>query len=152
MIPEIGQHVKCFFRNGASVEGIVDIWDVNTAKLRSFDGKSVLIISHPSEDIMMIKIVLEIKSEYEYEEELPTISEAIQTQIELQFDGSPPATDEVIDPYSSNYNKNLVELRKDLAVQERRIIAEKLKEHRPTIGATKVQYEYPGPNKKPSPK
>ena len=147
MMPEIGQQVKCIFRNGASAEGIVEHWHL-TARLRSVDGQSVLIITRPDDDIMMIKVLL---GEAEDSTEAPVVA---PNQIELPFPKAEPEKLEhntsAVDPFNADYNKNLVDLRKELAVQEREIIANKLRAHRPTIGGAKVKYEQPGFSKKPS--
>jgi hypothetical protein len=141
MIPQSGQHVKCILRNGTTVEGIVDEWSGNQAQLRSFDGKSILIITRPSDDIMLIKIILEDPEEKE--NILPPkypAAEVWQNSVETTHD-----------VYDVDHNKSLAELKIDLAAQERHIIAEKLREHRPSIqGAGKVAYEYPGLITKPS--
>lgn len=143
MIPQIGQQVKCMFRNGFVSEGIVESWQTHNVQLRSLDGKSILIITNPAEDIMLIKIVLENPSNLE---ELPDISQAIDRT--LANVSSQPTI--AINPYDADYNKSLAELRKERAEVERRIITEKLKEHRSSIGGGKVKYEQPGFNKKPS--
>lgn len=141
MILQSGQRVKCILRNGTTVEGVVDEWYGNEAQLRSFDGKSILIITRPAEDIMLIKIILEDPEEKE--NILPPkypAKEVEQNPIETTHD-----------VYNVDHNKSLAELKIDLAAQERRIIAEKLREHRPSIqGAGKVAYEYPGSITKPS--
>lgn len=143
MIPQMGQQVKCIFRNGVISEGIVESWQTHNVQLRSLDGKSILIITNPAEDIMLIKIVLENPSNLE---ELPDISQAIDQTLE----NVPSQPTIAINPYDADYNKSLAELRKERAEVERRIITEKLKEHRPSIGGGKVKYEQPGFNKKPS--
>lgn len=146
MMPEIGQQVKCIFRNGACAEGIVEHWHL-TARLRSVDGQSVLIITRPDDDIMMIKILLD---QVEDSDEVP---EETSKQIELPFTKGEPEkleSTQPVDPFNPEYNKSLVDLRKELALQEREIMANKLRAHRPTIGGVKVKYEQPGFSKKPS--
>lgn len=137
MTPQTGQHVKCILRNGAIAEGIVEEWFANTVQLRSLDNESILIITHPSEDIMLIKIVLEKKEESE--EPVPTESEV--REFESHFQEVADKTD----PNDVDQIKTLAQLRIELNKQERRIIAEKLREHRPggTIPAVK-NYNYPG--------
>lgn len=144
MIPQSGQQIKCIFRNGATAEGIVDEWSEHTAKLRSLDGQSILIIMRPTEDIMLIKVLL--SDNLKINAPLPTISQ----ELEMQIDSQDEEESIPINPFNPDYNKKLVELRKELANQEKRIIVEKLREHRPSIGATKVKYEYPGSGKKSS--
>lgn len=181
MTPEIGHHVKCVFRNGAVVEGMVEEWATDIAQLRSLDEKSILIIAKPAEDIMLIKIMLTQDSELnitdEEQMELPfdTIAKAdkykstrVSNEEIYRELGDPstweeedakykklistPSNLQPADPLNHDYNKSLVELRKDLATQEREILANKLRAHRPTIGGVKVKYEQPGFNKKPSTK
>lgn len=161
MTPQTGQHVKCILRNGAIAEGIVEEWFANTVQLRSVDGESILIITHPSEDIMLIKIILEKKEE----ETLVSELEEQQVVLEKKFEEQR----EVTDPNNSDSIKTLAELRIEMAKQERRIIAEKLREHRPggtkptvqnytypgavsSPDARRNQDGHPGPNKKPSTK
>lgn len=145
MTPQVGQHVKCILRNGAIAEGTVEEWFANTVQLRSLDGESILIITHPSEDIMLIKILLE-KTE---EEDLVPALEEQQVELEKKFEEQR----EVTDPNDVTSIKSLAELRIEMAKQERRIIAEKLRDHRPgSTGARKVEYGYPGSSKKPSTK
>lgn len=143
MTPQVGQHVKCILRNGAIAEGIVEEWYNNIVQLKSLDGESALIITHPSEDIMLIKVFLEKAVEPESEgEDLP--SEEDVKNFESSFDNPP------VDYEKPDELKSLAQLRIEYAKQERKIIAEKLKEHRPSIpGPGKVQYGYPGLGKKP---
>lgn len=143
MTPQPGQHVKCILRNGAMAEGIVEEWFGNVVQLKSLDGESVLIITHPAEDIMLIKIILDKKPEEE--QNLPTEEGA--DEFVKQF----AEADASHDPTNPDDRKSLAELRIELIKQERKIIAEKLKNHRPSSGPGKVQYGYPGLNKKPSP-
>ncbi len=138
MTPQTGQHVKCILRNGAIAEGIVEEWFNNVVQLKSLDGESVLIITHPAEDIMLIKILLDKAPEVEVPEDGPTEEEA--DAFASQFDEPP-----------TDYNKpdevkSLAELRIEKAKQERRIIAEKLREHVPTRSAYvpgTTPYHYP---------
>ena len=58
MNPDTGSHVKLILKNNTVVEGIVEEWFANYVKLKSLDGQSVMIIPHPNEDIMLIKIFL----------------------------------------------------------------------------------------------
>jgi len=147
MTPRTGQHVKVLLRNGTLVEGLVEEWFNNHVQLKSLDGESVLILTRPEEDIMLIKILLDklpektaLKNPDDYRS-----SKEDADHFCSSFDN----------PLVTDYNnpdevKSLAELRIELAKQERRIIAEKLREHRPSIkGAGKVEYGYPGLGKKP---
>ena len=51
-----GQHIKCIFRNGTIVEGIVKEWSSNYY-LQSLTDDSLLVILDPRQDLMMIKIM-----------------------------------------------------------------------------------------------
>ncbi len=136
---ETGKHVKIILRNGAMAEGIVEEWYANEVKLKSLDGESFLIITHPAEDIMLIKVFL--KEPEEKQEEL----QEEQIELEQKFD----ATHEATDPHDIDGVKSLAQLRIELIKQDRKIIAEKLKNHIPSTGPGKVQYGYPGLGKKP---
>lgn len=152
---DVGNHVKCVLQNGAVVEGIIEIWEENRVQLKSLDGKSILIISHPSRDIMLIKIILE-EEDYQLPPEQWDIDERTsaqkvadkirakasvqKTELEEKFDEAV----EVHDPNNPDDRQSLAELRVELAKQERQIIAEKLREHRPSPykpGTT--PYHYP---------
>jgi len=164
MTPQTGQHVKVILSNGVIAEGIVEEWHPNTVQLRSIDGESILIINKPTEDIMLIKIILEKPKEKADFESVPSVEEA--NEFAAHFQEVADSTD----PYDNAGVKTLAQLRIELNKQERRIIAEKLKEHRPGIGSKSIsrtynypgavsspearrnQYGYPGSSKKPSTK
>jgi hypothetical protein len=55
-----------------------------------------------------------------------------------------------IDPFNPDYNKNLTQLYREKAEQDRKILIEKIREHRPSISAPKVTYEQPRFSTKPS--
>lgn len=132
MMPKIGQHVKCLLKTGILAEGKVEIWNENEVHLLSLDEKSILIITHPSEDIMLIKIILN-------KNKMP---DKISNN---------DITTNLTEINSSNNDrlKSLVSLRKELAEQERRIISDKLKTHE-AAGVSKVKYEQPKFCKVPS--
>lgn len=138
MIPEVGQHVKCMLKNGALAEGIVEEWYNNYVKLRACDHSSIIIIHHPEEDIVLTKIILDDDiADYKEPAENST-NNPVETELQ-----------KVIQEASGDLrNKRLAELKIELAREERRIIAEKLKDHH--IGEVKkVQYGIPGFLKKP---
>ena len=143
MMPKEGQHVKCVLRTGAMAEGIVEEWFNNVVQLRSLDGESILIIPHPNEDIMLIKIVLDKpKSEAEViKEKIIKKQTHSDLEKELQKVYEQPSGDDL-------RTKKMVELKVLMAEQEKKIIADKLKDHR--IGDTrKVEYGQPEFYKKP---
>jgi len=143
MMPKEGQHVKCVLRTGAMAEGIVEEWFNNVVQLRSLDGESILIIPHPNEDIMLIKIVLDKpKSEAEViKEKIIKKQTHSDLEKELQKVYEQPSGDDL-------RTKKMAELKVLMAEQEKKIIADKLKDHR--IGDTrKVEYGQPEFYKKP---
>ena len=146
MMPIEGQHIKCVLRTGMMAEGIVEEWLDNFVRLRSLDGESILIIPHPNEDIILIKIVLE-----KPKSEAQIIGDKIrakqkETSLEQEFQ-------EVYDQPSEDdlRVKKMAELKILMAEQDKKIIADKLKDHH--IGdARKVEYGTPQFYKKPSTK
>jgi hypothetical protein len=144
---EAGKHVKIILRNGAMAEGIVLEWFANEVQLKSLDNESILIITHPAEDIMLIKVFLE-----EPIEESPNVPTEEDTEAfyDTFLSHEPPEDKPVVpDPFDPNQNLTLAQLRIAKMQQERQIIAEKLKNHSPSTGPGKVQYGYPGLGKKP---
>lgn len=130
MITE-GTRVKVLLRNNTIVDGIVQEWG-ETIKLQSLNDQSYMIILHPKEDIILIKVFPENSSE-----EIVTVSEEVQTELEQQFQ-------QVLEQPSEDSSrlKSLAELRELLVSQERQIIANKLKQHH--IGQPrKVEYGSP---------
>lgn len=127
------QRIKLVFRNGTVVDGVVEEWSNAEVKLRSLDGDSILIIPHPTEDIMLVKIMLsklETKSDPEQN----------KTELEKKFDQAHQTSN----PYNDLDNKNLADLKVEMAKQEREIIAQKLREHRPTSSPGLTNYKLPG--------
>jgi sRNA-binding regulator protein Hfq len=68
---ETGSQVKYFLLNGMVLEGIVEKDTASECVLRSLDGKSLMIIHRPSEDILMTKVVLGEEVEVPEEKETP---------------------------------------------------------------------------------
>lgn len=128
-----GSHVKCVLQNSTVVEGIVLEWSNKIVKLKSLDETNIMIITHPEEDIRLIKV-------YVVEDKKNNVP---LSDLEQQF------KEEVEKPTNSDLRlKNLVDLKKMMAEQEKKIISEKLKSHH--IGNVHgVKYEYPGFLKKP---
>jgi len=120
------QLVKILFRNGTSIEGIVEVWDEDYV-LRSEDGKSILIIQDPSQDIMAIKVILR-------EQDLKRI-EPKQNYAADDPDSSIPNPQEL-------RAKKLAELHLLAAAQEKQDVINKLRNH--NIGEIKqVKYSPP---------
>jgi sRNA-binding regulator protein Hfq len=143
---EPGKHVKYFLRNGMVLEGIVEKDSASEAILKSLDGKNLMILHRPTEDILMTKIVLtEEASEpapvppQEYKEPPPTdhvsfhdwaTSKLREIQ---QAEGNPELM-----------QKSITELRDMVREQDRKIIAQKRKEHFGDPGNAKMT-EYSSP-------
>lgn len=111
MTPQKNQHVKCALRNNLVIEGIVESWSDDQSILKSLDDASIFIILHTTQDVLLVKIILKNSSE---------IKNDLQTKFEEAYSQS--SDDEL-------RLKNMVELKKLLTEQERRIISEKLKTH-----------------------
>ena len=118
--PTPQQHVKCIFRNGTLVEGIVESWSDEEVILLSLDRQSMLILPKPNDDIMLIKIVLSDNSE-ELKLNKPKLPKT-----ELQ-----QALDILVDKPTDTPGRieTLAELRIQLAEAEKAVITEKLQEH-----------------------
>jgi hypothetical protein len=138
-------HVKILLRNNTIAEGIVQDWS-NIVKLKSVDDQSYMIILHPEEDIILIKVFLKNSSE-EKNKTIPIeYSEEVKTELEQNFQQTIEQPSD--DP---SRNKSLAELKILLGQQERQIVANKLKQHH--IGESKkVEYGYPRFYSKPSSK
>lgn len=155
MTPTIGQHVKCILRSGAMVEGIIQEWSNNEVQLLSLDAESILIVPHPDQDIMLIKILVEMP-----EIDLPLVNEVTNTTEVVTSEVLRTAENELERKFQEVKKlpsddperiKTLAELRILMAEQEKKIVTEKLRNHYPSE-TRKVQYGYPGFTKKPSTK
>ena len=134
---EVGQHVKCILKNNTIVEGTIENWEPNEVVLLSLDGESKLIITHPADDIVLIKLFLSPQKNKIHTTSNPEITELDRKFKELQE--SPGGV------YDDSRNKNLADLKIELHKQEREIIAKKLKNHYANQNAPvrKVKYDYP---------
>jgi hypothetical protein len=126
MIPQIGQHIRCLLRNNLIIDGIVESWSDAKSVLRSLDNSSVSIIQHSSQDIVVIKIILK---------EPEKLKSDLSSQFEEEY--AKPSNDQL-------RLKNMAELKTLLNEQEKKIIAEKLKEHHVNDDVKKVTYGTPG--------
>ena len=138
------QLVKILFRNGTSVEGIVDIWDGDYV-LRSEDGKSVLIIQNPEQDIMLVKVILNeeapvAESLYEDREKRPKPVFSIQK--EENEDPEDAFSDFSGLDSMSLRAKKLSQLHLAAVEEERKIITARLNNHQITE-VKPVNYGYP---------
>jgi len=120
---EKNQFVKVFFKNSICADGFVEHWTNQNAVLISMDGKSRFIIQNVSEDVIAVKIFLDI------------IKPKPKQHVEKQ-----PETINQDDKYFKI--KSLIELRKLQLEQEKKIISEKLKEHSP-IYSKQIKYQNP---------
>lgn len=121
MIPQKGQQIRCVLRNNLIIDGIVDSWSDGKSVLRSKDGTSISIIQHTAQDIVVVKIILKEAAQ-------------IKTELEEAFEKiyESPSEDEL-------RLKNLAELKNLMNEQEKKIVAEKLKDHH-IDGVRKVTY------------
>ena len=135
---EKGQYVKVIFKNSTQLEGIVEYWQDQRAVLKSEDGNNLMIIMNPSEDVMAVKISLNVVD--------PVKAEAVASGLQSEFEEvrASPSRDEL-------RLLKLADLRKELNNQEKEIISGKLKSHTPS-NIEKVSYGIPNLNKKYSPK
>lgn len=166
--PQKGQRVKCVFKNGMVVEGIVEQWEPTvTAVLKSLSDESILIIPRPLEDIMLIKvfpvltqaeqIAEKIKRQppverWEDQERANYDLESMRDEFRERLYGNEEKFKEVVketDHLDPEQVKSLAELRVELNKQEKEIISRKLKEHHPTVPPGTNNYHYPSVINKP---
>jgi len=141
MIPQPGQHIKCFLRSGNIVEGIVEEWTQEQAVLKTLDHQSLMIIHSPAQDILLTKVLLHtgIATHSRAQEIADKIREKAAEE------GQPEPDEQSLDAMTK------AQLHIELAEQERRVVAEKMKDHYPDSQAPrKKTYGYPGFFKKPS--
>lgn len=131
MTPTRGQHVRCFLKIGTMVEGIVEVWSDQQVVLRSLNERSLFLISHPDEDIVLIELVLP-------EREVSEIQVAIKAKLqEVQN----PTEDTEIN------NSHIQQLKKMVREQDKKIMFDKVKEHGISEAKHKRyedKYELPG--------
>lgn len=146
MNEHIGRRVKCFLRNSTVVEGIMEGCS-STIQLRSLDGKSLLIIHSPEQDIVLTKVLLpeEVTEPTDVPENVEPPPDTFGVITEVK--------EESLDPLTLKA-KTMAELKIQMAEEERKIIANKLKDHHPNTSQAprKVTYGQPGFLKKPSAK
>jgi hypothetical protein len=135
---EKGQHVKCFMRNSMILEGIIEDWALAEVILKSLDGKNIIIVHRPTEDILLTKIILQ-------EDTVNALSTKIsETKQEIR-----EKLQEVLQPTGDveNDKLNLKQLRRLVKEQEKQMIANKKKEHFGTPNNAKRAVDYSNPNK-----
>lgn len=142
MIPEPGQHVKCFMRSTMVLEGVVESWTDAQIVLKSLDGQSIMIVHRPAEDIMLTKVVLSAPEEIAEEtpkREVPKELDAKRDIREKLQEVMTPTGDIEIDKL------NIEQLRQLVHDQDRKIIAQKRREHFGSPGAPKRAAGYSSP-------
>jgi hypothetical protein len=128
------QSIKILFRNNTSAEGIVEVWEDGDYILRSLDGKSILIIQDPVQDIMAIKVMLDDS------QEIIEMPEDIATQSTIP---PPQPTIEIIEASNDDLrHKKLAELRIAAIAHEKMMVAEKLRSHHISTSMP-VKYTFP---------
>ncbi len=142
MIPEIGQHVKCFMRSTMVLEGTIEEWSNSQVVLKSLDSESIMIIHHPQDDIMITKIVLDKNPEEKPLNEAEKIKKKITDKLEIK-----ETLQQVLNPVTDeDLNKaNLKRLRELVVEQDRKLIAQKRREHFGEPGAAKMSASYSNP-------
>lgn len=138
MTPQPGQHIKCFLRTGSVVEGTVENWGESIV-LKTLDRLSLMIIHNPQQDIILTKVLLDPPDPKSRAQEIPgaIVTKAIE-------DGQPPPDEQSLNAMTK------AQLHIELVEQERRTVAEKLRDHYPNPTAPRRRtYGYPGFLKKP---
>jgi predicted Holliday junction resolvase-like endonuclease len=132
MIIDTGKYIKCVFKNGTVIEGIVKQWTAGDVQLQSLQDQSIMIILHPEDDIMLIKIMPDISSATveKTDQTSPLKEEIIAKLEEVQATAENPELQK----------ESLKDLRNMVVNQEKQIIANKIKEHFPTQSSGKTNY------------
>lgn len=129
MIIEKDQHIICCLKNNAVLEGTIESWLDNEVVLLSLDGQSRLIIQHPTQDIVFVKVILNSVA-------LAPLSE-VKQQVYNQLQEVLQEPDEDLRRHNIHHLKYL------LNEQERKVIKEKIKEHH--LGDVRmIKYGTPG--------
>jgi hypothetical protein len=123
----INLHVKLLLNNNIMIEGIVQEWSNSSVKLLSIDNNSVSIITHPDEDIRVIKIINNLPK--------PNKNNIPELEKEIEATYDQPSDDLRL--------KTLVELKQELFKKEKEIVENKLKNHN-ISEFREIKYELPG--------
>lgn len=130
MIVDEGKHIRCVFKNGTIIEGIVKEWTTGSVQLQSLNDESIMIILHPEEDIMLIKVLADKPEESgEEKDALPLKEEIVAKLEEIRAEED-----------TDLQGKSIAELRQLVKTQEKQIIANKIKEHFPSHTSRKSNY------------
>lgn len=131
MQPEKGQQVQCFLRTSMVLKGIVEIWSDTQVVLRSLENDNLMIIHHPTEDILLTKV--ELSDIIKPTEKLSNIKQEISETLTEVLPQSQP---------SELANVSLKKLKMLVEEQERQIIKQKKQEHFGIAGNAKANVEY----------
>jgi hypothetical protein len=149
MKPKIGDTVKIFIKSSV-VEGRVYKWGKKIV-LSSDDNKSFMVINKPK-NIFMYKVLqsylpIETSKQIPEDKSEELVAEPLAEGIDSWHSGesSEVFLDQDIDlPMEMDLRaKSLAELHKLKIEEERKLVAQKLKQHH-TTGLKKVNYELPG--------
>jgi hypothetical protein len=136
---EKDKYIKCAFKNGTFIEGIVQLWTKEEAVLQSYDGSS-MIIAHPEKDILFVKVMLHRPKE-ESMRPVEEIKGDISNKLkEIQSDPDAPP---------DLQNKSISELRKMVVDQDKQIMVNKIRTHF-AGGVPKNNYATPFGTKQPT--
>lgn len=132
----IDKHVKLLLNSSIIIEGIVKKWDNQEVHILSMDGLSTSIITHPKEDIRVIKVIHQNEVIQPSPQEVASVLNSAK-ELEKKFEEvyNKPSDDEL-------RIKNLAELRIEMVKQEKQILAEKLRNHH-INNTVKVDYNPP---------
>jgi hypothetical protein len=141
MIPQQGQHVKCFMRSTMVLEGIVEEWTDIQVVLKSLDEKSLMIVHRPADDILLTKIFV-LEETREISEEIikkETPKEWLEAKHDIR-----DKLQEVISPTGDvDLDKlNINQLRELVHEQDKQLIVQKKREHFGTVGNVKRAMPY----------
>jgi LysM repeat protein len=150
MIQYKDKYVKLLLTGNIVVEGLVQEWDAEKVILLSEDNSTTSIITHPKDDIRVVKVINNQVKPVEVVTKKNTSSLHVSpfavnnTELHQKFEETydMPVEDDM-------RLQNLSQLKKELIKQDLKIIAGKIKSH--TIDEVrKVNYDYPGFFKKQS--
>ncbi len=129
---DVGRYVKCFLRSGMVLEGFVEESTGAQVVLRSLNDGSLMIIHHPSEDIMLTKIMPEPDTSETVEQKPAPEPPAIKVQIKNKLQEALQTEDPELQ------NMNIEELRQLVHEHDRQLIAQKRREHFGSPGNAKM--------------
>ncbi len=117
MIPQVGQYVKVYFRNGMHAEGTVSTWSKEESVILMPDGKSSCLIMQTNEDVCSVQMFHDMsETKIGLREHMSNLEEQFQDTY------AAPSEDEL-------RLKKLSDLKKLMVEQEKKIIKDKLVDH-----------------------